>query len=104
MTGLPASRVQRRRRDDDRDPGQSCGISSRRRVSGLATLEEGAGEVAMMNASNVFVYQVTTKPNLALRASVESVVLAILDSRPDATHQVWTVAVTMEQATTFRGL
>lgn len=58
----------------------------------------------MISQSNVYAYELTTKPDSTLRASVESVVLAILDSRPGADHQVWTVAVTMEQALTFRGL
>jgi hypothetical protein len=58
----------------------------------------------MISQSSVYVYEITTNVNPSLRASVESVVLAILDSRPDAKHFIWTVALTMDQALRLRGL
>jgi hypothetical protein len=56
------------------------------------------------NQSNVYVYELTTKPNLTTEASVGAIALTVLDGRPSAGLFVWTVAATMEQALSFRGL
>jgi hypothetical protein len=56
-------------------------------------------------SSNVFVYELTTRSNTMLRASVSAVSLAILDDYPDLPDRhVWIVATTMERALTYNRL
>ena len=57
----------------------------------------------MQNLSNVYVYDVLTKPNAANKASVGAVVLAVLDVRPSYGRVRWTVAVTHEQGLQLTG-
>ena len=58
----------------------------------------------MTSGSDVLVYELTTHTNAAAKASVGAVVLAVLDRRPMANLYRWTVAATIEQGLTFRGL
>ena len=57
----------------------------------------------METPSNVYVYDVLTKPNAATEASVGAVVLAVLDVRPSYGRFRWTVAVTHEQGLRLNG-
>jgi hypothetical protein len=58
----------------------------------------------MTTLPRVYVYELTTQPNRATKASVGAACLAVLARHRDADLHVWTVAATPEQALNFQQL
>jgi hypothetical protein len=56
------------------------------------------------NRSQVYVYELTTQPRAATRATVGEVCVAVLNNHRDADLHAWTVAATLEQAANFQKL
>jgi hypothetical protein len=54
--------------------------------------------------SDIYIYELLTKPRAATKATVGAVVLTVLDVRPSADLYRWTVLVSQEQAQRLRGL
>jgi hypothetical protein len=53
------------------------------------------------SATNIYVYEISSRPNVTTKASVAAACLAILERHRDMDLHVWTVAATREQVITL---